>query len=252
MVRERLSKVGLSGVWLGAAVARGQVVIDPGFEAGSPSAAWAEYSTNYGTPLCNGACLPPGSPTIAHSGAWWAWFGGAPDHYEHATLAQTMFIPPGGAILHFFLLAYSTRLDGQDSLRVFVDATPVFGVTDLQLGPYLADYVQVDVDLSAFVGGTRTLKFECVQTGTSGLYTNFHVDDVTIESTAFPPAPCYPNCDGSSVQPCLNVLDFSCFLNKFAAGDTYANCDLSTSAPALNVLDFACFLNRFAAGCSHC
>ena len=30
----------------------------------------------------------------------------------------------------------------------------------------------------------------------------------------------------------------------------YANCDNSTTAPVLNVLDFSCFLNRFAAGCT--
>jgi hypothetical protein len=44
-------------------------------------------------------------------------------------------------------------------------------------------------------------------------------------------------------------LDFSCFLQKFAAGDGYANCDQSTQIPVLNVLDFTCFLQRFAAGC---
>jgi hypothetical protein len=63
---------------------------------------------------------------------------------------------------------------------------------------------------------------------------------------------CYANCDQSTTQPCLNVLDFGCFLNKFAAGDTYANCDNSTTPPVLNVLDFGCFLNKFAAGCSSC
>ena len=31
-------------------------------------------------------------------------------------------------------------------------------------------------------------------------------------------APCYPNCDGSTTAPVLNVADFSCFLNQFAAG----------------------------------
>ena len=61
---------------------------------------------------------------------------------------------------------------------------------------------------------------------------------------------CYANCDSSTQQPVLNVLDFVCFLNKFAAGDSYANCDSSTQQPVLNVLDFVCFLNRFAAGCS--
>src|SRR5206468_2989247 len=60
---------------------------------------------------------------------------------------------------------------------------------------------------------------------------------------------CYPNCDGSTVAPVLNVLDFSCFLNRFAAGSPYANCDASTTPPVLNVLDFTCFLNSFAAGC---
>jgi hypothetical protein len=79
--------------------------------------------------------------------------------------------------------------------------------------------------------------------------TNVWYDDVTVAPVA---APCYPNCDGSTTAPCLNVLDFGCFLNRFAAGDTYANCDNSTTPPILNVLDFGCFLNAFAAGCSSC
>ncbi len=62
-------------------------------------------------------------------------------------------------------------------------------------------------------------------------------------------AGCYANCDSSTTAPVLNVLDFSCFLNRFAAGETYANCDASTTPPVLNVLDFSCFLNKFAAGC---
>lgn len=68
-----------------------------------------------------------------------------------------------------------------------------------------------------------------------------------------PPAPaCYPNCDGSTLTPCLNVGDFSCFLNSFASGSGYANCDGSTTPPTLNVQDFSCFLNAFAGGCSAC
>jgi hypothetical protein len=67
---------------------------------------------------------------------------------------------------------------------------------------------------------------------------------------AVPAAPtCYPNCDGSTTPPVLNVADFSCFLSKFAAGDPYANCDGSTTPPVLNVADFSCFLSSFAAGC---
>jgi hypothetical protein len=61
---------------------------------------------------------------------------------------------------------------------------------------------------------------------------------------------CYANCDHSTSVPFLNVLDFTCFLQKFAAADPYANCDGSTQAPTLNVIDFTCFLQKFAAGCS--
>jgi hypothetical protein len=72
---------------------------------------------------------------------------------------------------------------------------------------------------------------------------------VFVEYTTGGPTPCYPNCDGSTIEPILNVADFSCFLGKFAAGDPYANCDGSTIEPVLNVADFSCFLGKFAAGC---
>jgi hypothetical protein len=60
---------------------------------------------------------------------------------------------------------------------------------------------------------------------------------------------CYPNCDNSTNTPILNINDFLCFLNRFAAGDSYANCDHSTTPPVLNINDFLCFLNSFASGC---
>jgi hypothetical protein len=71
-----------------------------------------------------------------------------------------------------------------------------------------------------------------------------------VRQLAMIPRYCAANCDQSTTTPVLNVLDFACFLNAFAAGDLYANCDSSTTPPVLNVLDFACFLNKFAAGCT--
>jgi len=62
-------------------------------------------------------------------------------------------------------------------------------------------------------------------------------------------APCYANCDESSIPPVLNVSDFICFQTKYAAGDPYANCDGSTIAPILNVSDFICFQTKYSAGC---
>jgi hypothetical protein len=65
-----------------------------------------------------------------------------------------------------------------------------------------------------------------------------------------PPPSCYANCDQSTTLPFLNVGDFTCFLQRYAAGDPYANCDQSTTPPVLNVGDFTCFLQAYAAGCS--
>lgn len=62
-------------------------------------------------------------------------------------------------------------------------------------------------------------------------------------------APCYPNCDGSTATPLLNVNDFICFQQQFAAGESYANCDQSTSPPVLNVNDLVCFQSAFVTGC---
>jgi hypothetical protein len=71
-------------------------------------------------------------------------------------------------------------------------------------------------------------------------------------------AGCYANCDGSKIEPILNVEDFTCFIIEFAAGQSlppsqqvehYANCDGSTIPPILNINDFTCFINIFAQGC---
>jgi hypothetical protein len=58
-----------------------------------------------------------------------------------------------------------------------------------------------------------------------------------------------PTATPRTAAPVLNVNDFTCFLNAFAAGEWSANCDGSTAASVLNVNDFTCFVNAFAAGC---
>jgi hypothetical protein len=71
----------------------------------------------------------------------------------------------------------------------------------------------------------------------------------SVRQIAAIPRLCQANCDDSTTAPILNVGDFTCFLQRFAAGDLYANCDASTQSPVLNVGDFTCFLQAFAAGC---
>ncbi len=54
---------------------------------------------------------------------------------------------------------------------------------------------------------------------------------------------CYADCDGSGS---LDLFDFLCFQNDFAASAPSADCDASG---ALDFFDFLCFQNAFAAGC---
>jgi len=78
---------------------------------------------------------------------------------------------------------------------------------------------------------------------TTALWMDFRFDPVTGGG-------CYANCDGSTIAPILNVSDFICFQNLYAAGDPNANCDGSTIPPILNVSDFICFQSMYAAGCT--
>jgi hypothetical protein len=100
---------------------------------------------------------------------------------------------------------------------------------------------------------TATLTISNAQPGDAGHYTcrlSTSCGTATSSSgTLVVTAACYANCDGSTVAPVLNVNDFVCFQQRFAAGNAYANCDGSTVAPVLNVNDFVCFQQRFAAGC---
>jgi probable HAF family extracellular repeat protein len=156
-------------------------------------------------------------------------------------------------------------IGGSQALAVSADGSVVVGWSFGDNGPEAVIWTQA--------GGMRRLKNELIAQGLGAQVQGWEFQRATGISAdgrsivgiginpqgggeAFlarlgPPAPppCYANCDGSTAQPVLNVLDFNCFLNRFTAGDAYANCDGSTSPPALNVLDFNCFLNRFTAGC---
>jgi hypothetical protein len=70
-----------------------------------------------------------------------------------------------------------------------------------------------------------------------------------LATLVWPGSPCYANCDCAGPPPVLSVADFTCFLQRFAAGHPYANCDMSTTPPVLNVADFTCFLQTFASAC---
>ncbi|MFG0286403.1 MAG: GC-type dockerin domain-anchored protein [Phycisphaerales bacterium JB039] len=72
--------------------------------------------------------------------------------------------------------------------------------------------------------------------------------DPSGEQLAFPvriegDSACPADCDGVSG---LDLFDFLCFLNQYAAGDPKADCDASG---VIDPADFACYQGLFAAGC---
>ncbi len=62
---------------------------------------------------------------------------------------------------------------------------------------------------------------------------------------------CYADCESSAARPrTLDIFDFLCFGNAFAAGDSYAcDCDMSTGQGVCDIFDFLCFGNAFERGC---
>ncbi|MFN0131641.1 MAG: S8 family serine peptidase, partial [Phycisphaerales bacterium] len=156
-------------------------------------------------------------------------------------------VPPGGSITMTYCSALVT-----ENLSPFDIATVSVNGTQVDQAAESASWETRTVNLTQFAGQNVTLAFRFDTVDEQfNTFRGWHVDNIRITATGQTcnQTTCYANCDGSTAAPILNVNDFICFQNKFAAGDSYANCDGSTTAPILNVNDFVCFQNRFAAGC---
>jgi len=75
------------------------------------------------------------------------------------------------------------------------------------------------------VSATRV--FRNGASGPWGMASVLELDATALTAAA---ASCYPTATPAA-SPALKVLDFGCFLNRFAAGDSYANCDQQHHAP---------------------
>lgn len=155
------------------------IVLDPGFEAGTPSEAWTEASEVFGTPICDASCTEE-EGAVPYSGDWWAWFGGVEGEPESASLSQTVTIDPEAAYLSFYFQVRSGAGTGDDVFTVTLGGDTVFMATDLDM-PELDQYTRIDVDVSAWAdGGSYELVFSSTLTGT-GL-TSFFLDEVSLVS----------------------------------------------------------------------
>lgn len=155
------------------------LVLDPGFEGGTPSEAWAEASDVFGTPICDTGCTDE-EGAAPYAGEWWAWFGGVENEPENASLAQTITIDPEMAYLSFWFQIRSGAATGNDVFTVTLGGDTLWMVTDLEMPDY-DQYRRIDVDVSQWAdGGAYELRFESSHTG-DGL-TSFFLDEVSLVS----------------------------------------------------------------------
>jgi hypothetical protein len=173
----------------------GDIVVDGGFEDGSPSGAWVESSSVFGSPI---AFAVPGTAdgSGARRGSWIAWFGGNGIDTDEAALSQAITVPTGAGPLAFFTQAPVCGAAG-DVLDVEMDGNVVFEMTGTDATCGLIGYTRRSVDIDTWADGqTHTLMFTSHVTGVpaddllSFSTTSFLVDDVSIQSpTSYVPVP---------------------------------------------------------------
>ena len=158
------------------------LVVDGGFESGTPSAGWTEASTNFGTTICDAGTCGTGTGTGPHSGTFWSWFGGAAGALEIGEVTQSITIPTGSASLEFWTeLIVCDSAD--DFMEARIDGNMVYRVQGDDAACGTLGYAMQTVDVSAYADGTvHTLSFYSETIGTNGGGTNFFLDDVALLS----------------------------------------------------------------------
>lgn len=176
----------------GGASCSSAIVLDCGFESGTPSSSWSEASTNFGTPICDtGSCGTGGAPIGPNSGAFWVWFGGI-GAFEEGSVSQSVTIPAAlTGTLSFYFMAPVCSGDAPDFVEATIDGTTVWSVdaTNATYCNINTAYTQISVDVSAYAdGGSHTLAFHSVVNGVSGT-TNFWIDDIDLVTAGSPGGP---------------------------------------------------------------
>lgn len=130
-------------------------LVDGGFEGGMDNSGWTQFSTNFGSPLCELAiCGDCGGPCVAQAGTWYLWLGGAGMNEEIGIVSQLATIPNGtAATLSFYVKVASPATGSEEDIAyVTIDGNELFSVTAADSVDY-ADYTMVEVDIAGYTDG---------------------------------------------------------------------------------------------------
>lgn len=249
------------------------IITDPAILEAAFETAWPTGWSATGMWHVTNACAPGGNTCATGP---YAYYGrtvtcnyNLPTGAHNGTLTSPEFdvpqLPPGGTAKLTFCYALETEESpnfDKAELLINGESRPEWRLLDVRPSTAQPDrfWAQAEFDLTEFAGQAIKIgfKFDTVNS-LNNHFRGLHLNNVKVTATSVGcETSCYANCDGSTTQPVLNVDDFTCFINEFAAAQSlphheqvshYANCDGSTSAPVLNVDDFTCFINAFAAGC---
>lgn len=161
-----------------------------GFESGAPNPAWAETSTNFGTPLCDDGCGISGG---ANTGEWYAWFGGVLAQ-ETASLEQNFLIQSTDEELTF-ARQFGVCDSADDFVRLTFDGVTVWEANGASPDCGVSAYSVETIDLGSAPGGpwnddaVHAIRIESSIFLTNGSWSNFFIDDVSILRGATPPQP---------------------------------------------------------------
>ena len=181
-----------------------EAVADGGFDAATcttglsgdcTSPVWDEGIAGGGVgPICQlgvGSCGYFEGPTLGnYSPPNWVQMGGETSMGPTLSYAveQEVKISDGPATLRFQLLTRNSNVS-TGTFAAKIDGTTVFSATGST--PGYATYAPVSVNVSAFAGGTHTLRFEATDQQGNGSSDSFNIDDVSLLAAG-------PRCHGRS------------------------------------------------------
>ena len=147
-------------------------ILNGGFELGDRD--WTQFSS-HGYDLIMDTLPLPYPP---HSGTWLAWLGGVTD--EISSVSQTVVIPVGRSILHYWYASGSTYGCNKDYFKVYAGSDVLFTQTICE-DTMTGTWVHKVLDLTPYAGSIKTLKFELSTSNST--YSNLVLDDISLEAT---------------------------------------------------------------------
>lgn len=155
------------------------MVADGSFEAGAFGGTWNEFSSNFGSPICDVGTCGTGTGSGPSDGLFWTWFGGVAT-LEEGSVSQAVVIPTTADVMTFDLEQIICD-SGADYVEVLIDGNQEFRSDGSDALCGTLGYSQQSVDLSAYAdGAAHTIEFHSEVFGTNGAGSNFFVDNVVI------------------------------------------------------------------------